>query len=567
MAFPNKRTKENEYAHRKVQEGEGLVSDRSTTERVWQETAELIFPAFSRTFSPHEWRTPGDKHTQKIFDASPTVDLNRFVAVMEYLITPGTQVYHQLEPKEDGLRKNRNVRLYLETVNRIVFSERYAARAGFSTQQQIAYKSMGAFGNGGLYLEDLDDATGGEAGIRYCNVPVGELYVRQNFQGIINAGFRYVWMTARQISEHPKWAGNLPERVKVAVENNQGEMKFKVLHVVEERPKSEIDPEAADYRGMPFKSCYILTETNEILSEGGYRTFPFPYGRYGLSPGEIYARGPAGDVLPSIKMLNEMAKTSIKQGHRIVDPSFIASGEMGPARAFSMRPGAVNHGWVSADGKAMIQPLPHGKLEDGEAMMEKLRMTIRAAFLVDIFQILVESPQRTATEVLELEKEKGILLAPTVSALQASYLETLVSREIDLLFWQGRLPPMPPELAEAGGRFKIRFESPMTRLQKAAEASGADRQIQAAIATAQTAGKPEILDVYNFEKHQRGMAEVRGYPEDWLNSEEEIAALREERAEAIEHQQMVESAPGAAALGKVAVLAGGGGAGPRSPKS
>lgn len=42
--------------------------------------------------------------------------------------------------------------------------------------------------------------------------------------------------------------------------------------------------------------------------------------------------------------------------------------------------------------------------------------------LVTLFQILTETPQMTAAEVVERTNEKGILLAPTVGRQQSEYL-------------------------------------------------------------------------------------------------------------------------------------------------
>ena len=51
--------------------------------------------------------------------------------------------------------------------------------------------------------------------------------------------------------------------------------------------------------------------------------------------------------------------------------------------------------------------------------MDEERSLINDAFLVSLFQILTETPNMSATEVIERTNEKGILLAPTVGALDA----------------------------------------------------------------------------------------------------------------------------------------------------
>src|SRR4029077_1707786 len=105
-------------------------------------------------------------------------------------------------------------------------------------------------------------------------------------------------------------------------------------------------------------------------------------------------------------------------------------------------------------------------------MMAEERTLIGDAFLVTLFQILTETPQMTATEVIERTNEKGILLAPTVGRQQSEYLGPMIERELDVLGAQGLLPPMPPRLKEAKGEYQVVYTSPFSRAMRAQEAAG-----------------------------------------------------------------------------------------------
>jgi hypothetical protein len=52
---------------------------------------------------------------------------------------------------------------------------------------------------------------------------------------------------------------------------------------------------------------------------------------------------------------------------------------------------------------------------------------------VTLFQILTETPQMTATEVIERTNEKGILLAPTSAGSSPNISGPMIDRELDLL--------------------------------------------------------------------------------------------------------------------------------------
>ena len=56
------------------------------------------------------------------------------------------------------------------------------------------------------------------------------------------------------------------------------------------------------------------------------------------------------------------------------------------------------------------------------------RAAVNDALYIRLFQILVQNPQMTATEVVERTNEKGILLAPTVGRQQSEYLGPLIDR-------------------------------------------------------------------------------------------------------------------------------------------
>ena len=62
-----------------------------------------------------------------------------------------------------------------------------------------------------------------------------------------------------------------------------------------------------------------------------------------------------------------------------------------------------------------------------------------------------------------------MLLGPLAGRQMSEFLGPMVERELDLLARAGQIPPMPQELAEAGGEYKIEYDSPLARAQRAEE--------------------------------------------------------------------------------------------------
>lgn len=522
---------------------EQLVGGRYNWESHWQEIAERVLPSYSTSFlTPAIQRTQGEKRTELMFDSTAGIALERFAAVMESMLTPRNSKWHRLVPSDPYLLKDRATRLWFDEVTTLLFKYRYAPKANFASQNHEDYLSLGAFGTGCIFIDQLEDSGNKTKGLRYKSIHLGEIYFAENHQGIIDTAFRKFPMTVRQAAQ--KWGDKLPKDVAQHLEK-QPDREFDFLHVV--MPNSDRDPGRKDYRGMPYKSCYISMTGKTVVEEGGFTSFPYSISRYSTAPGETYGRSPAMAVLPAIKVLNEEKKTILKQGHRIVDPVLLAHDD-GVLDSFSLQAGAINYGSMTADGKRLVDVLPTGNIAIGKELMDDERAVINDAFLVTLFQILVESPTMTATEVLERTREKGILLSPSMGRQQSEKLGPMIEREIDVLSRQGLLPPMPPALVEAEGEYEVEYDSPLSRAQKAEEASGLMRTVEMTLNIVNVTQDPSPLDAFNWDIIVPEVADIQAVPQRWLRSAEEIEAIRAGRAEQAQTQQLIEAAPAAAGL-------------------
>jgi hypothetical protein len=249
-------------------------------------------------------------------------------------------------------------------------------------------------------------------------------------------------------------------------------------------------------------------------------------------------------ALPDIKMLNEMAKTDIRAVHKLVDPPILLHDDGilgGGAMTVNMKPGGLNVGGVNRDGRPLMQPFMTGaRVDINESKMDQRRMAIDDAFLVTLFQILVETPRMTATEALIRAQEKGMLLTPTMGRQQSEAIGPLIERELDLLMFHGLLPPVPDILVEAGGEYEIIYDSPMSRMQRAEELVGVQRTMELLAPFANM--DPSILDVFNQDELARMTAEVSGVPMPIIRSPREVQAIREQRAQAEQEAQMMAAA-------------------------
>ncbi len=527
-----------------------LRADRTNWDGQWEEAAAVLLPAHVDSFTSRQSQLVGgggQKKTEQQFDSTAAFAASRFSSVMESLVTPQGSIWHLLRLLDKTLKKNRAVRLFFDDLNETLYNYRYRPVANFVGNSQQVYLGLGCYGNGVLYVDQPD----GTKGLRYRNIHIAETYFAENHAGVIDTVYRAFQMTARQIIQHKEW--KIPDSILEAAKNaQQMDKKYEVLHCV--FPRADYDPRRVDGPGKRWASLYILVSEKAVLREWGYDTFPYAIARYTQASGEVYGRGPAQMVLPAIKVLNQQKKDVLKQAHRVLDPVLLAHDD-GNLGAFSLKAGALNAGGINKDGKRLIDVLPTGNIMAGEKMMELEKVVINDAFLVTLFQILVDTPQMTATEVLERAREKGMLLAPTAGRLQAEFLGPLIEREIDLLARQGLMPKMPQILIDATVEYRIEYDNPMSRMARSEKASGFMRALGTASEYAKMTGDMEPLDHFNFDTALPEILDIHGAPVAWTRSIEEIEQRRAERQKAQQSQQLVDAAPSIASVAKIAAPA------------
>ena len=512
---------------------EQMAADRGVWEEHWRQIARRVLPS-ADLFS--EKRTPGEQRTEYIYDSTAPLALEKFAAALESMLTPRSETWHSLTTRDEGLAEAVEVKRWLEAVNARVFSARYDPRANFASQMHELYMQLGAFGTAGMIVEA--DPRGG---IRYRAMHLGEFWIAEDWQGRIDTLHRRYTMTLRQIGQ--RWGQDkIPEKFRQGYDKNP-ERTVEVIQCI--RPNAERNTRRAGYRGMAFASYHVCVESRTLLHEGGYRSWPAPVSRYVTAPREKYGRSPAMTVLPDIKMLNQMSKTTIRAAHRSVDPPLLLADD-GVLAAFQAQPNALNYGGVDDQGRQRVIPLQTGaNFPLGLEMEDQRRQVINDAFLVRLFQILVDTPQMTATEVLERAREKGTLLAPTVGRQQSELLGPLITREIDILHDQGLLPDAPPDLIDGGDMvLEIEYDSPLNRAMKADQGIALVRTLESIAPLAQI--NPGVLDRINADEALKLLAEVNGLPARILVSDREMQAKQAAAAEAQQAQALLQAAPVAA---------------------
>lgn len=529
---------------------------RSQHENDWRMASAYCLPSHYSS-----WQTEGPATFQQQnaaarrvqFDTTGTRSLPKYVSILERIATPVGQKWHGLQASDERLRQNRRVKLYFDALSDLLFRKRYDPKAWFRTASNEMYTSMGAYGNGPIYIgQRKKTPLSNVPGFRYVACPLRDVFFLVDDEGEVVTVFRRFWLNVRQFkAKFPDapYPTQMQSEAKKAAPSETSFFEF--VHVVHIR--DDHDPTALDARRHPICGSYICVKSREYVgNETGFQSMPYRIPRTSSVAGDPYGYSPAVAVLSALGGASQIKKVYLKQGQKAVDPVLLAFDDGVVNGDVDMRPGAINYGGVDKQGRPLIQPLRTGDFRVAETLLQDERGDIEDSFFVTLFQILNDTPEMTATEVMERVAEKASLLSPTMGRLQSEFLGPCIEREIDLLNEMGMLPEMPPELVEARGEYEVMYTSPLAKGQYAEEVSGFMRTVEMALNVAQATQDMSKLDHFNFDVAIPEIADNMSVPTRWMNTVDAIKETREGRAEQTQQSELLQAAPALASAAKTA---------------
>jgi hypothetical protein len=143
------------------------------------------------------------------------------------------------------------------------------------------------------------------------------------------------------------------------------------------------------------------------------------------------------------------------------------------------------------------------------------------------------------------------LLGPIFGRMEVEIFTPLVERVFGIMLRAGALPEMPAEL---GDEIDIQYVGPLARAQRMNEVTAIQKWFEQMSIIAPI--RPDVLDVPNFDEIIKDVGRLLGVSEKYINNDEVIEAVREQRQAQQEAMQMNEDiSTGADAIGKIAKVA------------
>jgi len=538
-----------------------LEEEKRTMLNHFQEITDLILP--QRSDVTFVSQTPGRRRGVYRYDSTAPEACELLAASMAGSLTSPAYQWFELEFEDESLNKRTSVKKWLETASRTVMT--WVARSNFYTEIVSAYQDLAGYGTTAVKSrERAPGVKGGFQGIVYETLPVRSFKFNEGDSGKAESFFFDVELTPKQAMD--RWGKNpffkgFSRRIADLLSSGDARAmteKVKFLHVIMPRQDPAVQQYPAPADKQPFSSLVIEVETQHVVLESGFYESPIAVVRWSKNSDDAsWGRGPGMKSLPLVKSLNKAVELSFRAWARDIDPPLVIPNKavIGSVRTFA---GGITY--VRRDAK-IEQLYSGGRWDVSQMNINEMREQVREMFWYSTLRPMKDSPAMTATEAQIRYELMNRLLGPTFGRLTYELFDPLVYRTFNILLRAGMIEDPPQEVFaamsdEEGPELKIRYMSPMARAQRSQELAAIERAYALAGMVAQTTGDPTVLDNYDPDETLRVAHEVLGAPAVMLRSKDDVASLRQARAE--QQQQLaeqVETAQEASVLNELASAA------------
>lgn len=481
----------------------------------------------------------GNKVNQKLVDPTPRFAVRTAAAGIHAGSTNPAMPWFKLTTADPELNESPGVSLWLYTVENIM-RDIYERSNVYSVLPMI-YSDSITFGTSPMTVLEHPTRV-----IHCVPNPVGSYYLGTNYEGQVDTKYCEYKMTSSQLRDN-FGTDVLPNVVQTALTNKSVQY-FDVLHAIE--PNTQRTYGNYSNQSMAWESAYYLQGVDKtLLRKSGFEENPLSALRWEVTEiTDPYGSSPGMDVLGCSKGLQHQTKRKAQSVDKLVDPPMVGDPAMRQQRS-SLLPGDVTWSGFTPNGSApkfqpayTIKPEISAQLED----VQDLRALCNKGMFVDLFMAITMADPRNASvpEIAARREEQILGLGPMLQNHRDGLIKPLHDRTFYIGMRQGRFPPPPPELE--GVEIKVEMIGLLAQTFKAVSASNIERfgSYVANLAVAQVnAGlPPTAMDKFDVEQAVDEYALAIGVPPTIVRSDDVVAKIQQDRAQAQQQQQDIEAA-------------------------
>ena len=539
---------------------ERLRSQRRTIETTWDIIERFCAPYRGEMFRDQQSEHEIDWRRREVYETTAIMAVQNLAASIHGGMTNPKIQWFALRFRNKDLNAAGPAAVWLEEVAEIIHHA--LQESDFDLEINEAYIDLTSFGTSILIEEVINEDIW--EGIDFTAVPVKECFFEMDHKGRVLKFYRRLMWSPVQILD--KFGDKTPEDIKVKAGNAAGidqseELIFCIYPRKEKQnaaPGSILAP-----KERPYSAKYIRhKDATQIGDESGYYDMPAFVTRWRKTSESQWGNSPSFIALADILTLNQLVELDLRSREKVIDPPTLTT-ERGLLGDLDLEPAGLTVVRSLDDIKAYDSGAKFDAVND---TMLRLREQIKEVYFLDKLD-LKESPEMTATEVLERTERMHRLLGPTVGRLQSDLLDPLVERTFNILLRNGQLPEPPEELGEGAADLDIEYLGPLARAQKTDTVQAIERFIGGAAQMVEIA--PEVFDLIDMDQVVKESHKALSIPKTILRSQKEVDEIRVAKAKAAQAQQQMMQAQqggeamksvgeGAAAMEEGGVDAGGG---------
>jgi hypothetical protein len=467
----------------------------------------------------------GKRNDEEMLRTMPIKYSHILAAGLQWGITSPTRPWVKFAFKNPKVMQSAKVLEWLEIIKNITLDILF--KGGFYPENHQFYLELGVFNTAAMLIEEDDETV-----INCRTFTIGEFAIGLDSKKRPNQFTRKIEMTPFQIVE--KFGiNNVPESVRRCYEDKNYTKTMRVKHLI--CPNSNHDSSKIDNASMKFSDYYWMAgqKPGEYLKKGGFNEFPVMVERYQTKGADVYGTGPGIWSLGDAKQIQLMWRDICTAAELGVKPAMQAPSDIMKNGGINALPAAANffNPNSGSDGKITTLFTPTLDMRAAAEVQQSIEECIKEHFNTKVFQLLsnMEKGTRTAREVIELSSEKMSQMGPLLERLQTGYLPQVINRVTAIGFRNGIYPEPPPEIQ--GMEMDIEYVSILSQAQEQYVITPIMDTVNQIINMAMTTQLPEILDKINFDEVSDQIGGLNGIPPSILNPDEQVAAVRQARAE------------------------------------
>jgi hypothetical protein len=527
-----------------IEKGLGLLSKKTQLNTFWQNVAYNFYPqrAFFTRVDPYPY---GRDFASNLTTSFPILVASEYANAISSYLRPSGQQWFEI----DVAYRNKDTDLdneskkWLEWATQVQYNFIQDRESGFSMAVDQGDADFAVFGQSAISIEiDWKRKT-----LLHRCWNLRDLAWTQGANGIIDFVVRE-WRTT--INNAYQFFGDKLCANTLRKKGKEGDGEIIIHHVVLRTEDfyelfSTAEITKRDIK-QPFVSLYLEVGEKHTIEQVGVPTIIYFIPRDQTVSGSQYAYSRAVvAALPDARLLQSITLSLLEAGEKTVNPPIITF-ENSVRDDISLAANTLNYlaynEGQSIDDVVKVMNLDKSGLQYGLAMQDAIKAGQKDAFMLNKLQLPVFDREMTATEVRRRYQDWIRNAAPFVDRLQVEYNQVLCKMQFDTLKYVGAFGPadyMPNALREdlLRGNVSFKFKNPLLeakeeeKMQKFVEMTG--------LIANNAAIDPDLAFLPNLDLALRDVFDGANIPAKWLNDEETVEVMKQEKAQAMQSQQLI----------------------------